>query len=507
MGGLLCILVAVLWVAREEFESGSHGDSPPSVGHVVMSDKAQGESDGTRFLAPADPFPPVSLTAVKTPNMGDGQASGRALSSLPGLLSEPQPLTGTSLVYASPDVQSGANGTKGSPVSLEQALLDARPGTVIHLASGNYATVVITTAFHGTVTITGAGDTWEPRVAGVVIDGAAHLVLSEIFVTSGVVVEARSGEAGDVATDIAFRDLTVDCRARSTTPNGPALGDGFLVRGGVSELSLDDVYVHNCVSGFATVDGPEPLRHLSIIHSVIQDDLLDGMDLGNVRGAVIEHDIIRGENLPGATLHHDGIQFYGEDDDVVIADDVLANSRNQLILVQDAIATAGASPINHNVVIDNNLIYGAGSIAVQVQGTQSVRITHNTMWDNYYGSLLFRRSSYTMLVPTNVVVKQNVISGIETYEADIPVNSSLNVFRDPASNYARSSCDLVANKVDFVDATSGDFSLHRVPSGYAAVNRRCGSRHGGVAGVPGYNFGRGRISFGAPQFEHTGGKY
>lgn len=140
-----------------------------------------------------------------------------------------------------------------------------------------------------------------------------------------------------------------------------------------------DDYVHNCYSGLATVTSPVPTSGLTVQHSVFQDLNNDGVDIGHVTDESFDHDIIRGMSEPGATIQHDGIQFYGENSHIMITNDVIANSHDQLPLLQDAIAAPGQSPVNTDVVVDNDLLYGAGSYAVQVQGTQQVTFDHDTM--------------------------------------------------------------------------------------------------------------------------------
>jgi hypothetical protein len=139
---------------------------------------------------------------------------------------------------------------------------------------------------------------------------------------------------------------------------------------------------------------------------------------------------------------------------VVIADNELARSGNgQLLLVQDAVG-----PID-DVLVQNNLIHEASGYAVQTQGATNARFIGNTIWRSFYGGLLVRAGQRTLpdgthTVPTDTVVRDNVLSGLGTAGGAVMGENTRNALPCPTATDVACAADST-----FVAIADGDYRV------------------------------------------------
>ena len=203
---------------------------------------------------------------------------------------------------------------------------------------------------------------------------------------------------------------------------------------------------------------------MSITHTTIWGVSGDAVDLGSLENVVIDHDVIGDAHHAGPERrwHNDGIQFYGDDTNVRITNNAIASSGGQLLFIQDAIKSRyTGSSVNRDILVENNLIYGAGAYAVQDQGGEDVRFINNTIWGNHLGSLLLRKSGFTHIAPTDTVVLNNIIEGFGLNHVK-PMVDAHNVIDGYVNRKVRSAGgadDLYETNPHFVDAAAGNFQL------------------------------------------------
>lgn len=429
-----------------------------------------------------------------------GQSTG-TLTGPPGLLWHEEPPDPSGTIYVSEAARPGGTGSRDRPyATLQQALQKAKGGDEIHLAGGRYPQMSVTSRFSSYVTITGAGDETPPMISGALITGAAHVRFNQVEFTAQILINrSLTGRGAQSAENIQLLNSEIDCRTSTAASARTGFTQGIYLRGGARNVEFTDDYVHNCTVGFGS-QAQDPLTtNLSITHCTFQGFNGDAIDLGGLSGVVIDHDIIRDMADPGSWYHDDGIQFFGNVTNVQITNNVLANSRVQLIFIQDAIkGSTTDSSVNRNILIAHNLIYGAGGYAVQDQGGQNVSFIGNTMWNNHYGSVLVEPSSFTGLSPT-VKIADNIIQSLTLANVTAQYED-YNLLTNERLTTGWGSDDIINQTPSFVAPKSGDFRLaHTSPGGGAGNteiaqtltkgNTNVAADISGGAASPWYNIG------------------
>jgi hypothetical protein len=269
-------------------------------------------------------------------------------------------------------------------------------------------------------------------------------------------------------SNIQILNSTMDCGSNGSLNGGARHGNTAIqVRGGSQNVTLEGDLITNCTTGFASVAQDNRSSNISLTYSTLEDLSGDAIDLGGLENVTIDHDLIDGAYHAGPEQlwHNDGIQFYGNTNDVAITNNVIANSGGQLLFIQDAIkSNLTGSSVNSNILVQNNLLYGAGAYAVQDQGAQNASFLNNTIWDSHFGGLLVRQSGYTGLVPTSTTIVGNVLAGYGTQNV-VPVNEHNNLiagYISPKIKAMVSPTDLLDATPTFVDPASGNFQLEGV---------------------------------------------
>jgi len=390
------------------------------------------------------------VLATAVPASASGRASG------PGRTAVPAAFPGRSY-YTSPHGTASSLSTSSiaKPMSLATALASAPAGSVIHLAPGSYPHVDDRLARTGWVTVRGRGASSKPLIHGASLFGARYLRFVDVRFSAEVYIRDTVDGRARSAEHIQIIDSEVDCHSR----RADAGTTGIMVRAASHAVSLDGDYVHRCVVGFGSVAQDVVSTNISIAHSTFEDFPGDAIDLGGLSGVLIDHDIIRKVADPKGIYHDDGIQFFGNVRHVRITNNVIANSRDQLIFIQDAIQSGAThSSVNRDILVAHNLIYGAGGWAIQNQGGLDVKFVQNTMWSNHWGSLLVRRSSFTNIAPHDTVIVNNVIQGLGFMGARAAVESHNLLVATPPS-YRSGPSDRRNLDPRFVNARHGDFQL------------------------------------------------
>jgi len=385
-----------------------------------------------------------------------------------------------------PSHTSGQSGTH----DLSRRIANAPSNAVIHLASGNYPAIHDAARRSTWVTVSGIGDPTPPVIAGVRVAGGEHVRFVGVRF-AGKVKIVHSTQGGLHARDIAVLNSVIDCGA-SATGKGRV---GLSVRGAAQDVVFAGDTIENCVVGFTSAAADNYSKNISIVHCDFKNIYGDAIDLGGIDGMEIANNVINGvHRSPGHHHYHDdGIQFFGNTANVVIAYNVEENSTDQLIFIQDAIKNKyNGSSTNQDILVLGNLLYGAGALAVQDQGGLNVQFIGNTIWDTHDGALLVRRSPYSHIVPTHTLVADNVIEKFGLFRIK-KIVQGYNVF---GSTRARGKADVVRARPGFTDSSAGVYSLD--PSSPAkgsaaphssllAMARQAGANGAALALIGGYH--------------------
>jgi parallel beta helix pectate lyase-like protein len=339
------------------------------------------------------------------------------------------------------------------------ALQSAQPGQVIHLASGSrFSDVWDMKSRTGWVTLSGAGDAVTPVIAGANLEGSQYLRFTNIEFTQRIFIGHSPTQGGSQpAENIQILNSDLNCGSTQTDPKT----HGVAVRQSSQNITLIGDWVHNCTVGLTTVAQDNPVQNLTVEHDLFEDFYGDAIDLGGANGTVIADNIIQNiKHSPGVDYHDDGIQFLGNTNSTVIQNNVLDNSNDQLIFIQDAVkGLLDGVQTNSNVVVDHNLIYGAGAAAVQDEGAVNLRFTDNTIWDANDAAMIVRKSPYTGTPAASSVITGNILQNYMQMSAPGREGDNLITWVSPQVKKILDPTDITGVTPGFVNPATGDFAL------------------------------------------------
>ena len=343
--------------------------------------------------------------------------------------------------------------------SLERALSLARPGDTIVLAPGYYGDARLTQAQlprggHGVaapVTIT-SRDPDDPAVLeGLTLAGVTNLTLDGLTFAHtpqagdrvndpvlSIRAAAERGAANIAVVNSRFVGLPADAAAGGD-PGDPAdvADHGRLVAGmysgtAISVRDAGDVVVEKSeITGFYRGVSVEGVTDMVIRRNSIHDIRSDGIAVGEVRGIVIENNVIR-DLLPwrheAATArgdHPDMIQFWTTNSDaastgIVIRDNALVQTRTddsffaQGIFMRNPKAerdATGSDFFYRDVAIERNLIYNAHVNSLVVGEAHGVSVRENVLIQNT-GSGIKQLTTPIIAVAaraTDVAITDNIV--------------------------------------------------------------------------------------------------
>jgi hypothetical protein len=308
-------------------------------------------------------------------------------------------------LYVAAGGRDSGTGAAGDPLAtLTEALRRASGGEVIEVGPGSYPRATDTRERTRTVAVVGPG-VGAATVRGMTIEGGQELDVRGLSFTDIVSVRWHTTrKLAQPARNLVFR---------SSDFTAPA-GQGCLTaRNAVRNFTVARSHIHDCTTGFGAGAGATMPRSsgLTFIDNTFERFTTDALQFGSWDDVRIAGNVIRDitDPCPTATncIHNDGIQLTGYDRAVVISRNRISNARTQLIFIQDAVG-----PID-DVTVENNLVHGAGAVAIQSQGATNARFLHNTVWGGKDGGLWltqgFKRDG-TSVVPTDSVVANNVLS-------------------------------------------------------------------------------------------------
>jgi Right handed beta helix region len=389
----------------------------------------------------------------------------------PGVAPQSVPVSSGQTYYVSPaGTASLSASSSNAPMSLQTALTSAPAGATVHLAAGSYAAPYVTTTRTGWATFTGAGDATAPTIDGIDLFGARFVRFTNVEFTGEFYVNQHpSLKQAQPAQHIAVLNSEFNCGSTTTGPFTQAI----FVRGGSTDVTFSGDDIHNCVVGFGSMAQDPTTSDVTITHDTFQNLTGDAIDLAGLNDVVIDHDVVSHIADPQNWYHNDGIQFFGNVSNVSITNNVLDNSRDQLLFIQDAVKSGvTGNAVNSNIVVANNLIYGAGGYAVQDQGGQNVSFVNNTIWDNHWGGMLLEQSSYTGLNPS-VKLVDNIVAGLVN-DAGTPTREDYNLLAGEPTTFTGGAHDLINVDPHFTNVDGGDFQLVAGSPGYQTGNAGVG---------------------------------
>jgi hypothetical protein len=350
------------------------------------------------------------------------------------------------VVYVAAGGDDVADGSEERPVrTIDRALGLAGPNTTILVGEGSYPQVRDQTARDAPVTVVGRGPT-PPEVAGLEVYGGQRISFSGLRFTGEVrVTDHVVHKQGQRAIDVTFRDNEMVA---------PSTSNCAAVRSGAQDIAFIDNTMHDCRIGVYGAGSSAMSNGIRIEGNTIRDVIADGIQFGDWSDVVIAGNVIEGVRDPEGKIHNDSIQFLGDSNNVVIRNNYLYDSADQVLFIQDAIG-----PID-DVRVEGNVIAGSGGYAVQSQGATNLVFTQNTVWDARFGGLLLRQGHFSQDggVPTDSIVTNNILQSYGTTGGAKAATLDNNAVRCTEVEESRPGLACTTDP-RFVDVEAGDFHL------------------------------------------------
>jgi hypothetical protein len=370
---------------------------------------------------------------------------------VPIALSTPGAAQAATTIYAAPAGSDTAAGTSTAPLkTLGAALSRATGGQTVQLAAGSYALARDDKVRTAPVTVVGAG-VGTTKIAGLAIAGGQQLTFRGMTFTATVSLAGHSVKhAAQPASKVSFD-------ADEFTAPGAAC---MSIREGSRTIGVTGSSLHDCSAGVVGSGTPYVSQGITIERNTIQRITSDAIQFAAWDQVRIANNTIKDIVDPAGVIHNDAIQLTGNSRNVVIANNRITNSRSQLIFIQDA-----TGPID-GVQVVNNLLSGAGAVAVQSLGATHASFVNNTIWHAKDGGLWLRRGTTrngTYVVPQDTLMSNNVARTIRLMEGATTNAAAGNVVLCP-TKYSGSSmivppgAGCVADH-QFVNEAAGDLRL------------------------------------------------
>ena len=361
------------------------------------------------------------------------------------------------VLFVSPLGSDSAPGTLLAPLRTVGKALDlAKGGQRIRIAPGIYPPFTYDRARNRPVRLAGYG-LGTARIQGAVLAGAQGLVIRDLHFTSPIRIldHAQRGHR-QPSGRIRLEQLEI-----------AAADDHCLsVREGSFRIRLERSYIHDCRNAVSGPPSPEGKRsrNIVIVRNLLERLRGDGIQFSDWNDVEIRGNTIRHMDDPRNLIHNDGVQVNGRARRIRIVSNRIYDSAGQLVLIGGG-AIDRFGPIR-NVLVENNLIHGAGAWAVQ-NLAHNARFRYNTIWDTFYGALVLPRHA-----PDDSVVVGNILDQFELGEGTKTGRRDFNLIR--ATRTRPSRHDIVGKPPRFRDHSRGDYRLKR-----SSPARRAGPAHGG----------------------------
>lgn len=320
---------------------------------------------------------------------------------------------------------------------LRKALVDARGGETIELASGDYGQLDLKTAatfgvkaiYDNPVTITSADPDDQASFSGIDLRGVKNLTFDNVIFESNYTGSSTwvspftvSGSSG-----ITFRNSLFEGKLASgtgdETADGFATGKGLLVRGGSSDITVEN----NEFSTWETAINMGGIENVRIIGNELHSNRKDVMQFSSVRDFLIEDNYMHStRRSKDSGDHADMIQFFvrgGASENITIRGNTLdigdGDTTQSIFMRNEAVDQKGAGHemFYKNITIEENIILNKHVHGITVGQTDGLVIRNNSVLDAHPESTSYVTTPQINVKSEsiNVVIEQNASAAINGY--------------------------------------------------------------------------------------------
>jgi PKD repeat protein len=319
---------------------------------------------------------------------------------------------------------------------LRKALVDAKGGETIKLASGDYGQLDLKTAatfgvkaiYDNPVTITSADPDDQALFSGIDLRGVKNLTFDNVIFESNYTGSSTWVSPFTVSgTGITFRNSLFEGKLASgtgdETADGFATGKGLLVRGGSSDILVEN----NQFTTWETAINMGGVKNIQIIGNELHSNRKDVMQFSSVNNILIEDNYMHSTNRSKDSGDHaDMIQFFvrgGASENITIRGNTLdigdGDTTQSIFMRNEAVDQKGAGyeMFYKNLTIEENIILNKHVHGITVGQTDGLVIRNNSVLDAHPANTSHVTTPQINVKSEsiNVVIEQNVSAGINGY--------------------------------------------------------------------------------------------
>lgn len=387
-----------------------------------------------------------------------GPQDGRCSPARPAACAPPPPdparYDDTTTAFVSEAGDDEADGSREAPFRTIGRALASEGRSVVSVAAGTYPVVQDRTQRSTAVRVEGAG-IGRTRIEGVELTGSGVHLRGVTLVRP-----LRIGVDKQPAEDVSIEDSEL------TVP-----GD-FCVRvvQSSARVTIRSSWIHDCNTGmkglYNGIEDNPVTRTVRLQGNLMERFVTDGVQFADWHDVLITRNLIREIQAGEREDHNDAVQLAGGSENVRIVANEMHGSKHQLILLKDDLGGPA-----QDVLVENNLLWDAGSWAINNFGLERVRIVNNTAWGNKAGGLVLGKPYLGLPPATDTLVANNLFDQMFVADGAAASLQTGNVYRQVSTGPQEGEVELA--KPGFgPSAAPGAYALSARAPARERANRR-----------------------------------